>query len=86
MAVLGEAARTAWYALAGADVHAAEDAGQVQRAWTSIDADTVVVVVTPMAAAALSAMPVTNDRMLLVTLPPLLPAGGRTETAPGSGT
>ncbi|MFZ0172687.1 MAG: hypothetical protein WAL04_13470 [Acidimicrobiales bacterium] len=82
MAVLGEAARTSWFALAGADVHAAEDPGQVRQEWSLIDPDTVVVVVTPMAAAALASVPGVADSMLVVTLPALLQPGIHNETVP----
>jgi vacuolar-type H+-ATPase subunit F/Vma7 len=80
VAVLGEAARTAWFALAGADVYPAEDASQARAAWASIDPDTAVVVLTPMAADALSSVAGATDSPLCVTLPTPLPPDGLDET------
>ena len=50
-AVLGEAVRTAGFALAGAVVLTAENAGEARAAWRSLPADVAVVILTPRAAA-----------------------------------
>lgn len=54
VAVLGERAKVQGFALAGAMVLVAEDAEQARVAWDSLGADVAVVVLTPLAAAALA--------------------------------
>ena len=49
-AVIGESARTAGFALAGAVVFPAEDADEARAAWSSLPADVAVLVLTPRAA------------------------------------
>jgi vacuolar-type H+-ATPase subunit F/Vma7 len=49
-AVIGEAARTGGFVLAGALVFPAEDAGQAHAAWHSLPQDVAVVVLTSRAA------------------------------------
>jgi len=49
-AVIGEAVRTEGFALAGALVLTAEDAGQAHAAWRALPADVAVVVLTARAA------------------------------------
>lgn len=52
--VIGEEAKVAGFALAGAVVMAAGDAESVRRAWADLPDGTGLVLVTPMAAAALT--------------------------------
>ena len=54
--VLGEEARVAGFALAGADVVRAEDAAEVRAAWSALGDDVGVVVLTPAAHRALDAV------------------------------
>lgn len=70
--VIGERARVAGFALAGADVRPADDAAAVSRAWPTDISDVAVVVLTPQAAAILGsqlAQAPTPSRPLLVVLP-----------------
>ena len=53
IAVIGERARVQGFALAGATTHETGDADAVRQAWASLPADVDVVVLTPLAAAAL---------------------------------
>jgi vacuolar-type H+-ATPase subunit F/Vma7 len=55
VAVVGEQLRIEGYALAGAEVCAAESTAEVLHAWDSLPDDVVVVVLTSRAAAALAA-------------------------------
>ena len=48
-AVIGEAVRTGGFALAGAVVITAEDAGQARTAWDSLPSDVAVLVLTASA-------------------------------------
>lgn len=66
-AVIGEAARTAGYALAGALVLPAEDAGQAHAAWRALPDDVAVLLLTDRAAAWLGEAP-RSRRGLLVTV------------------
>jgi vacuolar-type H+-ATPase subunit F/Vma7 len=50
-AVIGEATRTAGYAMAGAVVLVAENSDEAQTAWCSLPADIAVLVLTAQAAA-----------------------------------
>ena len=50
-AVIGEAVRTAGFALAGASVTTAETAEEARAAWRELPADVAVLVLTPRAAA-----------------------------------
>jgi hypothetical protein len=52
-AAIGEHVRVAGYALAGVDVHAAEDAPGAHAAWDGLGADVACVILTPAAHAAL---------------------------------
>ncbi|HEX5880190.1 MAG TPA: V-type ATP synthase subunit F [Actinomycetota bacterium] len=55
VAVVGERFRVQGFTLAGAVVHAADDAATVRSVWASLGDDVAVVVLTPRAAAALEA-------------------------------
>ena len=67
IAVLGERHRVEGFALAGATVFAAGDAGAVRDAWAALPDDVAVVVLTPAAADALA--DVVQARPLRVVLP-----------------
>jgi vacuolar-type H+-ATPase subunit F/Vma7 len=69
-AVIGESARTAGFALAGALVLAAENQDEARAAWASLPADVAVLVVTPRAAAWLGTAPRARRDVLLVVIPP----------------
>ncbi|MGO9559910.1 MAG: V-type ATP synthase subunit F [Acidimicrobiales bacterium] len=69
VAVLGESRRAAWFALAGATVLEAEDPEAARRAWKAIGDETAVVVLTPMAAAAISNLPAPRVDLLTVVMP-----------------
>ncbi len=68
-AVIGESARTAGFALAGALVFPAENADEARAAWSSLPADVAVLVLTPRAADWLGTAPARRD-VLLVVMPP----------------
>ncbi|MFI1169353.1 hypothetical protein ACH4UM_38780 [Streptomyces sp. NPDC020801] len=53
VAAIGERVRVRGLALAGVDVHEAEDPRQARAAWSALPADVELVVVTPRAARAL---------------------------------
>lgn len=68
--MLGEGARVAPFALAGAGVVAAEDAASTCAAWRGLAADVAIVVLTPAAAAAIAAAGLLHPAgTLAVTLP-----------------
>ncbi len=67
IAVLGERHRVEGFALAGATVFDAADAGSVREAWARLPDDVAVVVLTPAAAHALE--DVVQARPLRVVLP-----------------
>lgn len=69
-AVIGESARTAGFALAGALVFPAENADEVRAVWASLPADVAVLVLTPRAAACLGTAPRVRRDVLLVVMPP----------------
>jgi vacuolar-type H+-ATPase subunit F/Vma7 len=69
-AVIGESARTAGFALAGALVFPAENQDEVRAAWSGLPADVAVLVVTPRAAAWLGTAPRARRDVLLVVMPP----------------
>jgi vacuolar-type H+-ATPase subunit F/Vma7 len=69
-AVIGESARTAGFALAGALVFPAESHDEARAAWSALPADVAVLVLTPRAAAWLGAAPRTRPEVLLVVMPP----------------
>ena len=69
-AVIGEAARTAGFALAGALVLAADNPGEALAAWSSLPDDVAVLVLTPNAAGWLGAAPRARRDLLLVVMPP----------------
>ncbi len=64
--VVGEAARSAGFALGGASVVAAEDPVAVRRAMADLPEDTAVLVLTPAAARAGGEVP---ERVLTVVMP-----------------
>jgi len=70
IAVIGEAVRVQGYALAGAVVYPAEDAGQARAAWHAMPSDIAVVVLTARAAAWLGEAPQRRDGVLPVVMPP----------------
>ena len=75
-AVIGEATRTAGFALAGAVVLVAENSDEARTAWRSLPADIAVLVLTASAAAWLGEAPSispsrsTRHDLLLVVMPP----------------
>ena len=69
-AVIGESARTAGFALAGALVFPAENAGEAHEAWSCLPADVAVLVLTPRAAAWLGTAPKARRDLLLAVMPP----------------
>jgi hypothetical protein len=68
VAALGEWARVEGFGLAGALVLGAEDPASVRAAWAGLDADVVLVVLTPEAAEALG--DTTTAGRLTVVMPP----------------
>ncbi len=68
-AVIGEAVRTAGFALAGAVVLAAENEEEARAAWRSLPADVAVLVLTARAAAWLGQAPQSRRDVLLVVMP-----------------
>jgi vacuolar-type H+-ATPase subunit F/Vma7 len=69
-AVIGESARTAGFALAGALVCPAENTDEARAAWSGLPADVAVLVVTSRAAAWLGTAPRSRPDVLLVVMPP----------------
>jgi vacuolar-type H+-ATPase subunit F/Vma7 len=69
-AVIGEATRTAGFALAGATVLPAETQDEARAAWLSLPADIAVVVLTPSAAAWLGEALRSRPDALSVVMPP----------------
>jgi vacuolar-type H+-ATPase subunit F/Vma7 len=70
VAALGELTRVQGFALAGALVLPADDAGAVRSAWDSLAGDVAVVVLTPRAADALSDQLGQRGGPLAVVMPP----------------
>ena len=68
-AVIGEAVRTAGFALAGAIVLAAENQEETRAAWRSLPADVAVLVLTARAAAWLGQERQPRRDVLLVVMP-----------------
>jgi vacuolar-type H+-ATPase subunit F/Vma7 len=70
-AVLGEAVRTAGFALAGAVVTTAETPEETRAAWRALPGDIAVLVLTPRAAAWLGDLPSASARreLLVVVMP-----------------
>jgi vacuolar-type H+-ATPase subunit F/Vma7 len=54
-AAIGEAVRVAGYALAGVEVHAADDGDAARAAWDRLSPEVACVILTPAAHAALGA-------------------------------
>jgi vacuolar-type H+-ATPase subunit F/Vma7 len=69
-AVIGEPARTAGFALAGALVLAAENPDEARVAWSSLPADVAVLVLTPHAAGWLGTALQARHDVLVVVMPP----------------
>jgi len=70
-AVIGEAVRTAGFALAGAVVLSAENPEEAQVAWDSLPADIAVLVLTPRAATWLGGeAPRSRRDVLRAVMPP----------------
>lgn len=69
IAVLGEGARVAGFALAGALVLVADDPEQARTAWAALPADVAVAILTPAAAAALGERIRAVEWPLLAVLP-----------------
>ncbi len=68
-AVIGEAVRTAGFALAGAVVLAAENQEEAHAAWRELPTDIAVLVLTPRAAAWLGEEPQPRRDVLVVVMP-----------------
>ncbi len=69
-AVIGEAARTAGFALAGALVLTAESPAETLAAWSALPGDVAVLVLTPRAACWLGPEAQARRDLLLVVMPP----------------
>ena len=71
VAVIGEAVRTAGFALAGAVVTTAETPEETLAAWRALPGDIAVLILTPCAAAWLGDSPslVSRREMLVVVMP-----------------
>ncbi|MFI1200807.1 hypothetical protein K2224_38500 (plasmid) [Streptomyces sp. BHT-5-2] len=67
---IGERARTAGFALAGAQVGPADDPDRVRAFWRELPADAALVVLTPAAAAALGPEVLDAAEPLTVVMPP----------------
>ncbi|MFF7490089.1 hypothetical protein ACFZBC_32020 [Streptomyces luteogriseus] len=72
VAAIGERARVAGLALAGAAVLVAEDAEAVRRVWRGLPDDVDLVILTPAAAEALESPPAApgGSRPLTAVMPP----------------
>ena len=68
-AVIGEAVRTAGFAMAGAVVITAETAEETRAAWRALPADIAVLVLTPRAAGWLGESPSARRDLLVVVMP-----------------
>lgn len=68
-AVIGEAVRTAGFALAGAVVTTAETPAEARAAWRALPADVAVLVLTPRAAGWLGDEPEPPRDVLMVVMP-----------------
>ena len=68
-AVIGEAVRTAGFALAGAVVLPAENPAEARAAWDALPADIAVLVLTPRAAGWLGEAPRSRRDVLLAVMP-----------------
>jgi len=68
-AVIGEAVRTAGFALAGAVVITAESPEEARAAWRELPADVAVLVLTPRAARWLGDVPGPPGGALIVVMP-----------------
>jgi vacuolar-type H+-ATPase subunit F/Vma7 len=68
-AVIGEAVRTAGFALAGAVVATTETAEEARAAWRALPADVAVLVLTPRAAAWLGDALATRPDLLVEVMP-----------------
>jgi vacuolar-type H+-ATPase subunit F/Vma7 len=79
-AVIGEQARTAGFALAGAVVLTAESPDEARAAWRSLPADVSVLVLTARAASWLGEAPATPS--VQGGLPPPVPPGPSPATRP----
>ncbi|MCX4092454.1 V-type ATP synthase subunit F [Nocardia sp. alder85J] len=66
--VIGEPERVSGYGLAGVTVRGASDPDAVRRAWSELDPGTALVILTPAAAAQLSAETATAT-LLTVVMP-----------------
>ncbi len=69
-AVIGEAVRTAGFALAGAVVVTAETPEETRAAWRALPADIAVLVLTPRAAGWLGDAPEPRREVPMVVMPP----------------
>jgi vacuolar-type H+-ATPase subunit F/Vma7 len=68
-AVIGEAVRTAGFALAGALVLPAESMTEARAAWDALPADIAVLVLTPRATGWLGEAPQSRPDVLLAVMP-----------------
>ena len=69
IAAIGEEARLAGYALAGAAVHPASDADQVRSAWARLPDDVALLVLTDASRAALGTLLGERPRLLWAVIP-----------------
>jgi vacuolar-type H+-ATPase subunit F/Vma7 len=69
VAALGEQSLLEGFRLAGASVYAAETDDEVRRAWTALQDDVAVVILTPRAAGALGAVLADPHSPMTVVLP-----------------
>ena len=70
MVALGEERRVLGFALAAVDMVVAEDAAAAVAAWRDLPTDAAVLILTPMAHAALAGRLAERPRLLHVVLPP----------------
>jgi len=70
VAALGEQSLLEGYRLAGASIHAAETDDEVRQAWTALQGNAAVVILTPRAAGVLGAVLSDRRSPMTVVLPP----------------
>jgi vacuolar-type H+-ATPase subunit F/Vma7 len=69
VAVIGEAGRIRWFALAGVATHAAETDEEARSAWRALADDVTVVILTPRAADRLAGQLKQRPQVLTVVMP-----------------
>ena len=70
LAVIGEEARVSGWSLAGAEIHPAASPAEVEAAWTGLEPDVAVVIVTPEAADTVHSLRGTSGSDRLVAVMP----------------